>query len=311
MRRAVRVTLGGAIALAMTSIGGPATADDRGILEQDVPVEMSAGPESFFPVYDGYRDFYNVQLFESPATDEWMREIEFEILSPGGDVVVAEEGDTFRFGVDGEISFSWNAHRSSGRVFHEGTYTIRATVVDRSNDRKVMTEAFKLDHASVQWVRWRRTFRAADTIIDRDVGRCAALRRPARAGWPGSLGYRSRCRDGRRSVVSTVHEVTFPEPFRGWFSHVRLSMYGGHAKGSARSRLQYFYLTHAGEWKHTLRGFRSDLGTHAGFIGTGSQYVHGRRNDDPPHFIWSAGLGGGQAYDVKTFTVTTQYQVLK
>lgn len=326
-----RTTVGGALlALVVSGICvAPASADrddppgdDRGILEHEVPVDMAVNGNVVYPALDNYRDILTIRVFESPPTDERMKSVDFEVVDGAGEIVYAQEGDyhdLYALGQFGETKFYWNGRRpvddddpyGEWVTNPEGIYTLTVRVVDSSNDRLVLTKDVEVNHAKLQWRTWRKTFRAADTMIEKHVGRCATLLRPARRGWAGSFGYRSRCRDGKRSVVSTVHGINMQNAFRDWYSSVRLSMYGGHARGSARSRLQYFYLSKDGRWMHTLRGFGPELGTHRGFLGGGRRYVLGKRSDEPPHFIWSVGLGGGQAYDVKSFTVTTVRKVLR
>lgn len=316
MSTAKRVLVGGALlALLASGLGGfPAVADrddppapERGILEHEVPIDVDLKYDVFYPEYDDYRDSLIVRFVEHPGTDERMRQITMKVYDAAGDQVIQLAGpDLWDLWREGSLEVpSWrSAYAPAGR------YTLQVTIIDSTNDRKVVDLDFRLDRAHVQRHVWKRTFRAADTLIDKGVGRCAALRRPARRGWPGSLGYRSRCATGQQSVVATAHGVYLPKPFEDWHFDVRLTMHGGRAQGSGGSQLGYTYLNTSGDWVRR-REFGSRVGVHRGFKGWGGRFVQGQGTRKRPHFIWSVGLAEGQKYDVKSFTVATTYLVLK
>lgn len=305
-KRALMVVALIALGMGVLTAPAPASVEDRGLLQ--VPVEMSVDPLVFYPAHDDYLDYLAVRLYESRDIDETMRSIDFTITNEAGAVVVAERGNTTQFYLNDELHFGWTGHYGyTDRLYPEGTYTITLTVVDRNNRRKVMTQDVRLDPARWRTKTWRRTVNAAATVIDRDRGKCGALKRPARPTWSGSLGYRSRsCARRRESYAATANAIYFPRDPNWKWASVRLDIFGGSARGHRGSEIGYAYLTDEGKW---LTGMTagSRVRLHRGheqykrhFLGVA---------DGKPHFIWSAGVGGGASYDVKSFTVVATYRV--
>lgn len=309
MRSTVAGTL---LALLVSGVAAaPAAADDRGILEHDVDVDMSLPRDVFYPAVDSYRDRLLVRVFESPSTNEVMRSITIRVKDGTGSIVHTVSVDPADLAAAGTVTeIAWDG-TIDGALAPEGGYKVQATIVDSSNDEKVVSKDFRLDHAQIRTTIWRRTFRAADVLIDRHVGACAHLKRPARPGWRGSLGYRSGCRSGNRSVVSTVQGVYLPRPFRSWHHWVRVSVTGGDAAGGPRSSLAYFVYLTSERWSRHVYRFGPSLGRHRGLSYRGTAVVLGRHTQDRPTFLWTVGLCCGAGYDVKSFTVTTSYEALR
>jgi hypothetical protein len=305
-----RTTVGGALlALVGSLFAVPAIADDRGILEHEVPVDMTARFRVFYPAQDDYRDYFQVKLFESPKTDELMRDIDFELTDSAGNVILADRGDPYELAHDGLVYFGWDGrYVERAGLYPEGNYKITATVVDSSNDRKVLTREFRLDHARWRYKAWRRTVSAARSVIDRDVGRCGSLKRPARPGWRGSLGFRTRqCAARGESYAATAHGIFLPKPPPEGYDGVRLNMWGGNARSSRYAPLSYGYLRNDNQWLTGL-SYESRVGRHRGHF-EGDEYIRGLApGGRRPHFIWSASIDRGWDYDVKTFTVVAYYR---
>lgn len=307
----MRATIAG-ILLALVASGlaaTPAAADDRGILEHDVPVSLAVHGTAFYPVQDGYRDYLQYRLYEDPDTDELMRSIDFSITSSTGRVVEEKPISPAELQLHGEIYYSWDGRIGyTGKFYPEGDYTISFDIVDRSHDHEVLSKTVRLDMAHWRYRNWHRTFRAADTVIDRDIGSCGSLKRPARAGWRGSIGYRSSGSCGRRrqSYAVTLHGVDVPPSPSGDYTGIRLDMYGGNARNRRYSTLDYALLRADDRWQSGF-WFESPVRRHEGYAGAAEDFLRGTGDDK--HFVWSVGVGGGAGYDVKTFTVHAFYKI--
>ena len=160
---------------------------------------MTVRGKVFYPVRDDYKDYISVRVFELPETEQWMRSIDYQIIAADGDVVLEERGSPYHLALYGRDGFGWDGRDENYDLQAEGIYTITVTVVDGSGDTKVMTKEIRLDRADWRHRTWSRTFRAAATVINKDLGRCGGLRRPARSAWPGSSAIARRAVRGEGS----------------------------------------------------------------------------------------------------------------
>lgn len=195
-----------------------------------------------------------------------------------------------------------------GRGLVHGTrYLLRmemaATGTAWGNLRGVLWKNFDWDAATA--VAWRRSVRPVDVMTGKTVGRCAALKRPARVGWPGSLGYRSeRCAPRRQTRITTTHRIAIPASSSDRYD-VRVSVFGGKALGVRRSQVRLSYRRPDGTWVDAgvcdgrLRlhpGARADAAV-----------VHGLAGDTPA-LVWRITATNGARYDVKRFVVDVTYR---
>jgi hypothetical protein len=150
-------------------------------------------------------------------------------------------------------------------------------------------------------------------MIDKHVGRCTALRSPARDAWRGSLGYRSsdrgrRCRTLQAQSVTSIHATKLPRSPLGRYDrywNIRVSTYGGAPRGAYKSYLVSWYWSRGAEWIARSQ-FSPRVELHAGRR-LGSKVVHGDPAAEKPYVVWSAGLAEGAQYDVKNFVVEASY----
>ena len=67
------------LAAGLVASPAPATADDRGILEHDVPIDMSVSSHLLYPAMDHYKDEVTITVFESPPTEERMKSVVLDV----------------------------------------------------------------------------------------------------------------------------------------------------------------------------------------------------------------------------------------
>lgn len=263
-------------------------------------------PSSFNPVVDGYRDVLRYTV----TPNEHMGSVEAQVFGPTGAewtwpaAMVAGAGEPVVFDWDGRSAFD-------GSLAPEGRYTVRISLLDAAGNTSTINRLVTVDHARLQTRTFRRTVTAAGSTIDAHVGRCSVLRRPSLRGWSGSLGYYSnkRCRAGSAaSQVGTVNGVAVPKAFEGRYGKLAISTYGGAARRYPRSNLGFGVLRAPDLAVVGLRRLGPALGSHSSGTLSAANLVHDRSTH--PSVLWSVGSGGGQRYDVKSFTVTLTYTVL-
>lgn len=239
---------------------------------------------------------------------EVMRRLELDIRNSDG-VTVRRRGFNGGRG-------SWDGKGFDGFSVPEGNYSIHATVIDRQGNEESYVEQVRVSHEILAQMIWGKTIAPRPSMIDRFVGRCASLESPARAGWRGSIGLRSnddgrRCRTLAAQSVTTVHDIQLPpSPLgrRDLYDQIRVSAYGGGARGSASAYLVHWYWHRDQEWFARSQLDRR-LGWHRGHE-VGQAVVHGDA-EDGPYLIWSVGLAEGSMYDVKKFKVRIRYWGLR
>lgn len=266
----------------------------------DLAVRLSA--DTVYPVEDDYVDELKVWV-------EWgsdvPRSTSITIRNQADEVVYQSEFPEWNYA--DRAAFFW-LPRTRNNPVPEGTYKVTATMTDRAGNTTEVDRWVDVSHLQRKMVTWSRTVRAGEVLIEKNVGRCASLKRPARARWRGSLGYRSdgSCSRARQTVVSTVHGVYIPYSHRDRYE-VRVSAWGGAGRGAPGSSLQMFYMDRGSDWEDGGR-FKPSLGLHHGYDKR-SAIVQGQ-DDREPYVIWTVGLGGGYRYDVKHFTVRVRYLTL-
>jgi hypothetical protein len=191
-----------------------------------------------------------------------------------------------------------------------GAYRLVVRALDRAGNVASVERSITVSDEHVRTVVFRRTYSPSKTQYDQYVGRCTRLQKPARAGWPGSIGYVSNtpCASKGETAVLTAHAVRLPWSNMEDYVSTRVSVTGGRAT-SARSYLALLYYSTGGSW--TAKSVLDDrLGLHAGHTVNGDRTVLGV-DDRKPTIYWEVGLSEGAKYDVKSFTVTVRYHVFK
>lgn len=282
---------------------GPMPAEIVDTFSWDELVDMRArrmSPAIVYPVRDDFQDFVDIRLRWASGDDP--QETALRVLDSSGAMVrqISAEYGYHQFD-DDDLRISWDGRDDSGQLVPEGAYELELTARDFPGNAYQWRTNVEVSHRRRQWITWRRTFPANEVLIDKYIGRCAALRRPARPAWRGSLGYRSRsdCGNPEQSVVSTVHGAYIPYSYFDSYQ-LRVSVFGGKARGESRSRIALSYRSRRDTWVDggVLDG---EVELHHGSSRT-DDVVLGQ-DETEPYVIWALGLGGGLNYDVKSFTI--------
>ncbi len=195
------------------------------------------------------------------------------------------------------------------QIRREGTFTATIDIEDRAGNTQQIDREVEVVNKELRLVEWRQTYRADEVMIDRGVGRCGALKRPARAAWRGSIGYRtnSTCRRPQWWFASTTHGVYVPYSFTDKYL-VRVSAYGGKPRTDERSYLKMFYRNRTDDDWVDAGGLEDRVGPQHGWEKRRSVVLG--QDDKNPYVLWSVGLAGGYNCDVKSFTVVVSYETL-
>lgn len=194
---------------------------------------------------------------------------------------------------------TWDGRDDAGALVPGGTY--RVVPVDENGNPSATTRTVTVAHTAGTLRTYRRTLSAAATTIDKAVGRCSTLRRPALRGWSGSLGYysNSRCRGSdEASTVSTLNALRLPVAALR-YADARVDTYGGAARRMPRSR-GLIRLWVGDRWS-AFSVMSRTLGAHTGPRGSGTAVDRDR------WVVWNVATALGNRYDVKSFTVTVRY----
>ena len=203
-----------------------------------------------------------------------------------------------------EMYATWDGTGDDPYPVIGGTYTIG--VIDISGNVAAPTTTVAVSDLRLIRTTYRRTVTASGSKVAQYVGRCSALRTPARRGWSGSLGYHANDRCGRHSwrasAVSTAHRIRLPAAER--YLNIHVNTYGGAARSRPRSRAIVRYRTTSDTWVgvHAITG---SLGTRAGPTLSTNGLVSRNRS-----FRWGVASAYGNRYDVARFTVVLHYYVV-
>lgn len=257
----------------------------------------------FYPVPDGYRD---VLRFAVPSPSRDLAGIDVEVQDATG-ATVFTGSDTTRHG---GLHVDWDGLTSSGTAVPTGSYQARISVTDEAANRKVFRRAVEVSHQRVVRRVWRRTFPAAEVGVQHLGETCGWRKRPARPEWPGSVGFYTAdtCADAKWSRVSAIYRIDAPESLTGRYGRVRVLVHGGASPRDPYSDLSIRYWSGQGPRDagvaRELNGFD---GAHSGgWAPTGVYWVNRR-----PYVRWEVWTGRGDRYDVESFTVEIEYDVLE
>lgn len=259
-----------------------------------------------YPAKDDYRDELTLTVNRDVQAGEILKSVRFVITDPGDTVLF----DRTRLTSSGD-RYVWRPRDADGVPFPEGSYAIGVVVTDADHNVRTWDFAATVSHERRTVVRWKKTVPAARAVLDKVVGRCADLARPARPSWEGSLGYHSErsCSSPRETVVATASGLYIPHSPFGDYTRIKIGLYGGRAKGSTSQTLGMQYLRNDDRWVGS-GDLSGRLGMHWGSVVWGRRFVHDWA-EGKPYVVWSNGIGGGGRYDAKTVTVEVNYVVLK
>jgi hypothetical protein len=259
-------------------------------------VRVTNLPTVFYPVVDDYRDSLTIV----PTYSEGGA-VRLEVLNSAGARVYRISADSVA------LDLTWNGRNAQDRPVAPGTYTLRLTVTDEAGNSGFWTGRTMVSHKKVQFTTWKRTVTAAPYVSSTFVGKCSVLKRKAH----GALGFYSqkKCRGGdRASTVVAYFGMRIPRAIDDKYGWGELRVHGGPATSSKRNYLIAGFIKPDG----SLVG-RRQLGSdskHSRPVALLNNVVHDR-TQSRPYVIWSNGLTAGSRYDVRSFTISIDYQVLR
>lgn len=262
---------------------------------------VRASPATFYPVEDGYRD---TVALRTEATDNNYFRSRYEIRNSRGTVV-----RVLTTGLDAPSNeATWNGKVKGGSVAPAGRYRIRTTVTDQYGNSSVDDSAsVTLSSKRLVTKTFTRTVTARGSLVDKYVGSCSTLALPAAGrGWGGSMGLytATRCRGTvKKTLVSTTHALRVPTALR--YGTLRVTAYGGAARSAARSLAYLTYYHGKDGWKND-RAMSPATGSHRGAGVRATPYVLRDRS-----VAWGAYTAKGARYDVRGFTVSLTYTLLR
>jgi FlgD Ig-like domain len=311
MRRSRRaVVLVSAVAVSAALPGSPALAAPPDRTPPTLQVTGVSNP-TFYPVRDGFKDLVKVTYAVSDDSADTTLRRQVQITDGQGAVVLDRATDV---ATPGTHSFSWDGRTASGALNPKGDYTVTLTVTDSAgNVSTPRSRVVTLSPKRIVDRTFRTTVSATWSAFDRDVGRCATLRKPSLRGWAGSLGYYSntRCRaTGVASMAATTNGVYVPRAFRGRYGDLRINVYGGAARTRPSSSAALDYWNAKRDAWVARKFMGSAVRTHSGRRVGARPLVH-PNPEGRPIVVWDFLTAAGDRFDVKTFTVVLRYQLLR
>jgi hypothetical protein len=258
-------------------------------------------PATFYPVNDGYLDDFDFSVGSSKSGMA-----QFEVRSASGARVYRADPEYITPYFPG--GFRWDGHTNSNRLVPEGRYTLSVTIADDAGGQGALwTGHVRVSHQRLQFATYTRTVRAAPYLVNKFVGKCSTLSRK-RGGTLGFYSQKKCTGSDRSSTVIGQFGIYIPKAFQNKYSWGRLTVNGGPTTTSRRNYLISAFVKPNGK----LAG-RKQLGagrTHGGPKVELTNVVFDRTKDKP-YLIWSNGLTAGSRYDVRSFTISVEYQVLR
>jgi len=258
-------------------------------------------PLSFYPAKDGYQDQVELPV----ASPEYLNRARLTVVAADGSTVYSRSMGGWS--PDDPVVFTG---RETGHVIAPGTYRLVVTAMDyQDNVATATSPPITVFGGQLHKLTFRKTVKASKAVVDKYVGACSTLRKPATRGWKGSLAYLSqtRCRRPDDSVVATSNGLKVPvlkRPDVGSYGRLKLTMYGGAAKGARSAYINMGFFDAKHDEVYDMRTFRGNLGEHV-LTTPGSSTV--RRGTTSAFVYWQIGLTAGSRYDVKSFTLELQY----
>jgi hypothetical protein len=275
------------------------------IINNPPTVTMETTEALFYPVADNYLDTLHYRFQVSEQATGIVR-------------VVDETGHTVRSlgstAVDAGAwnSGVWNGRNNSGVYVSAGTYRVVARGIDGAGNSVEANQAVEVSRAKFKMLTSTKTYTAKRTLNDKFVGSCSSLVSPSSHGWSGSLGYYSQSRCTRTannaSVVIGAHAWWIPEAFNGKYGKLKISAYGGGARGTRSAYAVLGYIRASDNEFLNRVQFPAGLGWHAGQSASAAPFV--RTAAGRPFVVWNLGLSEGSRYDVKSFKLQVDYQAL-
>jgi hypothetical protein len=259
----------------------------------------------FYPVEDSYMDTAHFRFRVSEAAAVSLRVAKSGGATVRQDSPVSVAANVWKSGV-------WNGLNGSGNVVPAGFYLVTLEVTDSAGNVTEGSYEVELSRAKLKMLTSTKTYTAKKTLNDKFVGACSSLVSPSSHGWSGSLGYYSQTRCKRMtnnaSVVVGAHAWWIPEAFNGKYGKLKISAYGGGARGTRSAYAVMGYIRASDNEFLNRVQFPAGVGWHAGQSASVAPFV--RFDAGRPFVVWNIGLTQGSRYDVKSFKVQVDYQAL-
>lgn len=287
-------------------------AEDREIEEFDLDIvnpapviaSFNRSSATVFPTTDGYQDAVTFRLH--PQTWVEADSSSVEIRNAQGALVRSLQPQTDN-ATDGYLT-TWDGRGEDGVPVAAGTYTVTGALADRTANTSSQSTTVRVVRQHVEKRTFTKTVTPAASYARQFVGRCSVVRRPSLRGWSGSFGLYSnkKCRAGQAaSLAETQHGMYVPKALR--YGSFRVSVRGGAAKARPSSTLRVAYNGSEQGWGHWTN-LGPALGWHAGPAVAGSWAVHDKATE--PWVLWSSYVTKGRRYDVRSFQVRLDYELL-
>ncbi len=276
-------------------------------------IESASNYGTMYPRIDGYRDTFQMSF---SATDENLEPITVQllVLIPGEPAIEVFAGPEFQVTSGSGDTLTWNGKDDEGVLVPEELYAFTIKTTDQFGNFSVCQIGVEVDHGKITRTTFTQKASAAESELDRLVGRCSLLRNPSLRDWQGSLGYYSnkKCEDGfNPSRVATANGILVPRAYQNKYHSLQIKAYGGAAKGHAGDEAALFYLKKDIDHDPVLlRWMGSKVGTHAGAKVTkkvGSFIRREEEGEKRPYVAWQVIAVNGLQYDIKNFTVIIEY----
>ena len=271
---------------------------------------VSASSSSFYPYVDGYRDTSSLGATSNEALGAYAV---YVVNSSGTRVRTITGGAK----PAGRVSAVWNGKTNSGTRAAAGTYAFQVMLQDVAGNQTVSSKG----RVTISWKKLTaktgtKTLAAQTSALGYVADKvCNNVYYDARHGvWPTtSLAYVSRYPEnctpnGNNDIAFTLSKYTLPSAIK--YGSLKVSVYGG---GSTSSYLfshrsdvgEIDYVKADGTTIGVFKTLAATTATHVGPVVSAATYLKGGRT-----IQWWTGVGGGNWYDVRDFTVTWTYYVL-
>lgn len=262
------------------------------------------GADEFFPTPDGYLDTFE---FRSPRSTE---SVAMNVVIRDHAGVAVFDGDATR--LPDRLQIAWDGRDETGAIVPEGDYLAEVSITDAVGNIITHERGVRVSRRAIVQKTLRIQVGVDESRFARARVGCGRLVRPARAEWPGSVGYYTpdECRADALYSIGTRHRVELPSSFTGMYGDSRITVVGGKSRLEKKSRLR---LEHYGEVDPDLvtygEGIDGNTGPH---VGSWTQ-IHPRTFEGMAgdYLTWGVRAGLGSRYDVRRFIVEVEYDVLE
>lgn len=273
----------------------------------DVTVSYAAPASSFNPVPDGFQDTFSFNITLGPEATR------ADVSLVTGGIPVKTFPGVVPPAPGAVLPFTWDGRTVGGQLAAAGTYSVDVVVYDATSTPfphpGVGSFNLVIDTLTAS-VSIRVPAKAF--LVKNMSGRCGKLVKPSSHKWAGSVGYYSnaKCKgkNAKQSIADGLHGIILNKTINGHavtaYPSIRISAYGGAAKGYPKSRARLAYGLNNGTWLSRGTVLTPRIAQHTTPAVAGGQLIWADDNS----LYWSVYTLSGARYDVKTFTINVTYQ---